>query len=155
MTVVCVEGDPLLTRQHTLAFAHNARGRAETGPLEMRLHYAYPAAFAAYRKRCRGGRVDAGTLWLWRESRPALCFIAARETPVGAVRARYVEAALLLLARDHRLEGVRSLALAPLAPPAEWDALRPLFERWLAASALPCVLYARYLPGVDGEAALI
>lgn len=154
MPLIAVEGDPLLTRQQTLAFAHNARGQAETGALEMRLHYEFPAAFAAYRKRCRAGRVRAGTLWLWRESLPALCFIAARETPVGAVRARYVEAALLLLARDHRLEGVRSLALAPLAPPLEWDALRPLLTGWLAASALPCVLYTRYLPGVDGEAGL-
>lgn len=154
MTVAYVEGDPLLTRQHTLAFAHNAGGRAETGPLETRLHYSFPAAFAAYRKRCRAGRVSAGALWLWRESQPALCFVVARETPAGVVRARYVEAALLTLARDYRLEGIRSLALAPLAPLAEWDALLPLFARWLAASALPCVIYRRYLPGVDGEAGL-
>lgn len=152
MTVVYVEGDPLLTRQHTLAFAHNAAGRAESDPLALRLHYAFPAAFAAYRKRCRAGRVRAGTVWLWREARPVLCFIAARETPAGALRARYVEAALLTLARDYRLEGVRSLALAPLAPPPEWDSLRPLFAHWLAASALPCVIYTRYLCGVDGEA---
>lgn len=154
MPLVYVAGDPLLTRQHTLALAHNAAGRAETDPLSLRLHYAFPAAFAAYRKRCRAGRVRLGTLWLWRESRPALCFITVHQTPAGAVRARHIEAALLTLARDYRLEGVRSLALAPLAPLPEWHSLRPLFERWLAASALPCVVYTCYLPGVDGEAEL-
>ncbi len=154
MTVVYAEGDPLLTRQHTLAFAHNAAGRAETDPLGLRLHYAFPAAFAAYRKRCRAGRVRPGTLWLWREARPRLCFLVVRETPAGALRVRYVESALLTLARDYRLEGIRSLALAPLAPPAEWGALLPLLTRWLAASALPCVIYTRCIPGADGEVAL-
>lgn len=152
MTVVYVEGDPLLTRQHTLALAHNARGQAETGPLETRLHYQYPAAFAAYRKRCRYQELSAGTLWMWRESLPSLCFLTVRQSPTGAVRARHVEAILLALARDYRLEGIRSLAVAPLASPHEWQRLCVLFDRWLASSSLMCVVYTRYIPGIPGEA---
>lgn len=154
MPTFFVEGDPLLTRAPLLCFGHNARGRFEGGALPARLMQDHPAAFAAYGKQCRAGRIRPGDLWIWREHTPMLGFIAARLTAAGAVRYRHVEAAALRLARDHHLLGVTAVAIAPLAEGAEWAALLPALDFYLRAAPLPCILYTRLLPGVKGEAGL-
>ena len=127
-------------------------GRTESGSLEMTLLQQYPAAFSAYRKQCRGDRIQPGTYWLWREARPMLAFLVIRVSSVGATRLRYVEAVSMMLARDYRREGIQSLALAPLGNPYEWPNIKPLVEKWLGPVALPIMVYDTYLPGVPAEA---
>jgi hypothetical protein len=146
-----VNGDPLLTRAQTLAFGHNAAARAEVGPLETRLMTAHPAAFASYRKQCRNRRVKAGGLWLWTESQPRLLFLTVRETPVGQTRTRYLDSALLTLARDYRLYGITSLAIAPLAPALEWDSLKTIVVDWLFLCPADIAVYEAYCEGLAGE----
>jgi hypothetical protein len=151
MSLTTLTGDPLLTDAQTLAFGYNARGRSEVGAFETRLVYQYPAAFATYNKQCRQGKIRPGGLWVWRESKPHLAFLVVRESSVGMTRARFVEAVALTLARDYRLEGITSLAIAPTGTSGEWPLLMHIFARWLGASALPVTLYERYEPGVKGE----
>lgn len=148
MTVTYVQGDPLLTPIPALAFDFNARGRAEVTPLHTALLDRYPAAFASFGKAARAGRLKAGQVWLWRESLPHLCFLIVRESPVGSTRVRYVDSAALTLARDYRLYGLSSLAVAPLGTAAEWPALRDVLARRLGPSSLPVTIYERDLPGV-------
>lgn len=152
MPITYVAGDPLLTGAQVLAFGHNARGRAELGALETELLQRYPAAFAAYGKQCRSGRIKAGQLWLWRESQPVLGFMVVRESSVGATRVRFVEAVALNLARDYAREGIQSIAIAPPGSREEWPNLKPVLEHWLGRAALPCYVYEQYLPGVQAEA---
>jgi hypothetical protein len=118
-----LSGDPLLTHAQTLAFGTNARGRGETEALHTSLAYRYPAAFAAYGKQARAGRVKPGQFWIWRESRPNRLFMAVRDTPFSITRVRYVETVALTLARDYQLHTVDSLAIAPLGLPHEWPIL--------------------------------
>ncbi|MBZ0300357.1 MAG: hypothetical protein K8J31_11470 [Anaerolineae bacterium] len=151
MPVTYLSGDPLLTRAQILAVGHNARGRAELGALETLLFTRQPAAFASYSKHCRSGRITAGQLWIWRESQPMLAFLAVRASAVGATRVRYVESIALTLARDYQRDGIRSIALAPLGSREEWPYLKPVLDRWLSRSALPCIVYEQYLPGVQAE----
>lgn len=151
MPVTFTSGDPLLTSAQTLAFGYNVKGRVEVDALATALNYRYPVAFASFSKQCRGGRINAGDLWLWRDSRPLLLFLVIRESPVGITRPRYVDGALMTLARDYRLYGLESVALAPLTAESEWETLKPIVERWLNLSALPVTVYERYLPGVAGE----
>ena len=151
MPLEFVTGDPLLTRCQVLAFGHNAKGRTELGHFETVLHDRHPAAFATYGKQCRNDRVKPGTLWLWRESQPTLGFMAVRETSVGATRLRYVEAILLELVRDYRLQNIQSVAFAPLGTSEEWPALRPVLSYWLKQAPFPCVVYERYTAGVSAE----
>jgi hypothetical protein len=151
MPVTYVSGDPLLTRSHMLAFGHNAKGRSELGILETALLNRYPAAFATYGKNCRSGRIKPGTFWTWRESQPPLMFMVIRETSVGATRLRFVESALMTLARDYRLHNLTSVAIAPLTNKLEWTALKPVVDYWLRASPLPVVIYEEYVPGVKAE----
>ena len=140
MSITYRQGDPLLT----LAFDTNARGRADVTPLYTALLDRYPAAFASFGKAARAGRLNAGQIWLWRESTPHLCFLIVRESPVGSPRLRYLESAALTLARDYRLYGLSSLAIAPLGPSAEWPALREVLARWLGPSVLPVTIYEGY-----------
>jgi hypothetical protein len=151
MPITYVSGDPLLTHAQTLAFGHNAKGRSELGALETVLLNYYPAAFATYGKNCRSKRIKPGTLWTWRESLPNLAFLVVRETSVGATRPRFVEAAIMTLARDYRLYNLTSVAIAPLANNLEWMALKPVIDYWLRSSPLPVTVYERYVPGVAVE----
>jgi hypothetical protein len=151
MPITYVSGDPLLTRAQTLAFGHNAKGRSELGTLETVLLNHYPPAFATYGKNCRSGRVKPGTFWTWRESKPFLMFLVVRETSVGATRLRFVEGAIMMLARDYRLHNLTSVAIAPLANELEWKALKPVVDYWLRACPLPVTIYERYQKGVAAE----
>ena len=151
MPLTFVSGDPLLTDAHVLAFGYNAAGRTETGTLQMALLNHYPAAFASYGKECRTGAIKTGTLWHWSETRPALGFLVVRETSVGATRLRFVESAVMALARDYKQNNIRSIALAAPGTPEEWSMLKPIITHWLDKSALPVVVYEGYLPGVKAE----
>jgi hypothetical protein len=151
MPITYVSGDPLLTDAQILAFGHNVKGRTESGIFETLLLNHYPAAFATFGKNCRGGKIKTGSLWIWRESQPALGFMVVRESSVGATRLRYVEAVALGLARDFRLEGILSIAIAPLGDSLEWPTFKPVLDYWLDQSALSCVVYERYVPGIKAE----
>jgi hypothetical protein len=146
-----VSGDPLVTRAHTLAFGHNLRGRTELGKLETALFHQHPTAFASYTKGCRNQKFRAGDLWLWRESQPLLAFLIIRESSVGATRLRYVQSVMMHLARDYRLEGIKSLAIAPLGVSGEWDEIKLIIHTWLAHVTLPIIVYDHYLPGVQAD----
>lgn len=141
MPISYLTGDPMQTRAQTLLFGYNARAQSETGALETALYTAYPAAFATYRKQCNQGRVRTGTLWLWRESLPHLGFLVVRDSSVGMTRLRYVESALMLIARDSMLYGLTSLALARLGSAEEWPLLRPVVDYWLGMSLLAVEVY--------------
>lgn len=133
--------DPFTTSAQTLAFGFNARGRVEVTDRETRLYDLYPTAFATYRKQCNSGRIKPGQLWLWSESQPRLLFMVARESQVGMTRLRFVEQAVMTLARDYPLYGVTSLALAQIGSPQEWPILRPVVDYWLGMSGLPVQVY--------------
>ena len=151
MPLSYVSGDPLLTRQQILGFGSNASGRAETTPLATALLTRYPAAFASYGKQCQQGKIKPGMTWLWRETKPALAFMVVRETPVGVTRLRYVEAVILALARDYRVDNIRNIALAPLGADHEAEAIREVLDRWLPKSALPVIAYTDYQAGAAAE----
>jgi len=135
----------------TLAFGTNAQGRTEVTPLADELHRLYPAAFATYRKQARAGRITPGDLWVWRESTPRLAFMVVRASAVGATRPRFVDAAALKLARDHRLLGITSLAIAPLGRDDEQPSIQDALDLLLPLTDLPVTAYTRYTPGHAAE----
>ena len=141
MPLEWLQGDPLTTTAQTLAFGWNARGRIEVGTLETRLYTAYPTAFAAFGKAARAGRLKAGTVWVWSETRPRLAFLVVRESSVGSTRERYLHAAFLALARDYHLYGIESLALSPLVTAAEWSAFQTVLTYWFGRGKLPVSAY--------------
>jgi hypothetical protein len=143
-----VSGDPLLTDAPILAFGWNLRGRPETGALESALMQRYPTAFAAFSKRARQGQISIGTLWLWRETIPALGFMVVRDTPYGTTRLRHVEAIAMALARDYKRDGIQRLALVLPGQRYDRPLMRAVLERWLSAAALPVMVFEDYQPGV-------
>lgn len=151
MPLTFVSGDPLLTRSQVLAFGGNAQGQAETGALETLLHNRYPTALAAYRKNCRAGKVRTGTLWLFRETQPALGVMVVRESAGGTTRLRFLEAVVMTLARDYQRDGLTSLAMVAPGGREDWPTLKPVVEYWLHKCALPVTVYEDYLPGVAAE----
>lgn len=141
MPITMMSGDLLSTAAQTLAFGFNAQGRIEVGALETRLYDAYPAAFAGFRKQCNSGRIKPGMLWMWREAQQNLLFMVVRESSVGMTRMRFVENAVMTIARDYPLYGLSSIALAPLGGKEEWAMLRPVVEYWLHTCPLPIAIY--------------
>lgn len=148
-----ISGDPFLTKMQTLAIGYNALARTEVTPIAQELHRRYPAALAAYRKQIRQGKLNAGDLWLWRESQPRLAFMVVRESSVGATRPRYVDSACLRIARDYALEGITSLAIAPLGRDEEWHSIREALDMLLPQCPIPIIVYEQYIPGVNAESA--
>lgn len=151
MPVVYLSGDPLLTQAQTLAFGHNARAQTQVGKFDLELQNHYPAALSTFRKQCNTGRIKAGSIWMWRESKPQLAFMVVRESSVGSTRQRFVESVVMTVARDASLYGLTSLAIAPLANAEEWAALKPVLDYWLKAASLAIEVYEHYLPGVPGK----
>lgn len=151
MPLTYISGDPLLTKQQTLAIGYNARARTETTPLAMELRQRYPTAFVGCHKQIQRGRLSIGGVWLWRESVPLLAFMIVRESSVGATRPRHVDAASLRIVRDYQLEGISSLAIAPLGREEEAASIREALDLLLPQSALPVIVYEHYLPGVAAE----
>lgn len=152
MPLTFVTGDPLLTQADMLAFGHNARGRTELGKLETHLMQQYAPAFSAYTRRARQGKQKPGTWWTWVQSKPRLAFLTVRDSSVGATRLRYVQSALMMLARDQWMLNITSLAIAPLGSLYERDEINSLIEQWLSGLDLPIVAYTAYEPGVSAEA---
>lgn len=147
-----IKGDPFLTRRQTLALGYNARARIENTPLGMEISRRYPAAIAAFRKQASSGKLKAGDLWVWRESAPHLALMIVRDSSVGATRPRYVDAACLRIARDYALEGITSLAIAPLGRADEAENVHEALNMLLPGCPLDILIYEDYLPGVDAEA---
>jgi len=148
-------GDPLLTGQQTLAIGVNVRARTENTPLALELQRRYPSAFATYNKQIRRARLQVGDVWIWRESTPYLAFLIVRESSVGATRPRYVDAAMLRLIRDGRLEGIKSLAIAPLGRDDELPSILEALQLTLPMAKFPVVIYSHYAPNVAAEAPII
>jgi hypothetical protein len=148
LPITTVRGDIFLSRAQVLTFGSNASGAAEVTPLATDCAYCYPAAFSAFRKQVRAGRLRAGDWWLWRDAAPWLGLMVVRQHPGGATRPRYVEEAAQIIAHDWQREGINSLAIAPLGEPLEWPALRAVLDHWLGSIRLPVVVYEEHLPGV-------
>jgi hypothetical protein len=151
MPVHFVVGDPLLTQAQTLAIAHNAKGRTETGILDMAVLRRYPAALSVYQRRCRQQKHAAGTVWLWQDNRPRLLILTVRETATGITRLRYVQAVLMTLARDYALYGITSLAIAPIGNHYEKSEILKLYPIWLGKTKLPVFVYTEYAPNIAAE----
>ncbi len=141
MPIQFISGDPLQTTAQVLAFGHNVRGRTELGGIETRLMQIYPPAFAMYGRLCRAGRIKAGELWIWRETKPNLMFMVVRESSVGATRLRYVQSVAIRIAREYPLLGISSLAIAPLGNHYEWDEIRQVLTMWFGKSKLDVTVY--------------
>lgn len=154
MPVSIVRGDPLLTQAHMLAFGHNRRARTELSSLDNRLMQMYPAAFSAFRRQCKQDRIKAGAHWIWRDAALPLIFLVVRDSSVGATRLRYVQSICIRLAQDYRLEGIRSLAIAPLGIPGEWTEIKHVLKTWFQLSDLPVVVYDEYIPDLRADEAL-
>lgn len=155
MPIIYTQGDPFLTRQHTLALGYNCKARTEVTALTQAALRRYPAALASFRKQVRHKPLAAGSVWFWHaEAARPLLLLLVRESPFGATRSRYVDAVALRIARDYRQEGIRSLAIAPLGQPHELPHIQEALALMLARSALTVVYYTAYLAGVDGEAHL-
>lgn len=146
-----LSGDLFLTRHHTALFGVNAAGRVEVSPVFNALQDRYPAFVSEFHKRGRAGRLEAGTYWLWRDSRPWLLALIVRETPSGSTRLRHVDAALLALVKDGPFEGLHSLAVLRLSDGPEWADMRDLLVRRLDQLGHPALLYDDFRIGVRAE----
>lgn len=148
MPITFVRGDILLTRAQVIGIGYNARAQHEESPLHTRLAQQHPAAFAAFRKQARAGRISAGECWLWRDASPWLALLVVRHSAPGATRLRYVEQVALHIARDWpQQDGIHTLALAGIGDTGEWPLIRDMLRDWLSGSGLETVVYEEFFPG--------
>ncbi len=133
------DSDIFSTQAQTIAVGVNAAGRSEVSTLFTALADRYPVFISDYRKRGRAGKLKPGDIWLWREGQPWILAMVVRDTPQGATRPRYVEAACLKLAREWTREGLKSLALLRLAEGPDWPPVREIVEQYLGH--MPVTIY--------------
>ena len=155
MPLLYVTGDPTLTSAQTLAIGHNARGQIEMNAVIVALRQQNPVAFSTYEQRCRKGQIQAGEYFIWHDSQPRLMFMAVRESAPGTTRLRYVQYVALTIARDFRLEGIQSLAIAPLfssdIDQLVWEEIKKVLEQWFSPSTLSVVVYDQFLQGIKAD----
>lgn len=154
MSLTFVKGDPLLTKAAVLAIGHNAKGRTEMDDFSMTMMRQYPAGFSTYLRQARKGRQKGGELFAWSQSNPHLLFLTVRDSSVGATRLRYVQKALITIARDYTLYNMPSLAIAPLGNRYERNEIESLYYTWLKNISLPVVVYVDYEAGVEADEGL-
>jgi hypothetical protein len=152
MSLRFVQGDIFLTRAQVIATGIDAVGRLGASALHTALRDRCPVFVSECRKQGRAGTLTPGMVWIWREGVPWVAGMVVRETPQGATRLRYVEAAMLNLCKIQEREGLLSLAVMRLGDDAEWPAVRHIVEAYLDQLALPAVIYEEYLPGIAAEA---
>jgi hypothetical protein len=141
MSVAFVQGDIFLTQAQAVALGLNSAGRLDVSHLYITLQDRYPVFVSDYRKMAHAGLLTPGQLWIWREGQPWLVGMVIRESPQGAVRLRYVEAALLNLYQNWEREGLHSLAIMQLADDSEWSAIRGLIKDYLEGINLAVSVY--------------
>lgn len=151
MPITVVRGDIFLTASQALAIGLNAAGRLEVAPVYTALHDRFPVFVADYHKRGRAGQLAPGGVWVWPESQPQLMGLVVRETPQGAARLRFVEAALLNLVRACERSALRSLALLQPGDEPDWPAIRHLVTQHLGPLPLPVTFYEPHIPGLPAE----
>jgi hypothetical protein len=152
MSVESVRGDVFLTHMQVIGIGIDSAGRLGTSALYTALHDRCPVFVSECRKRGRAGALAPGSVWIWREAVPWVAGMVVRETPQGATRLRYVEAAMLNLYRSREQEGLLSLAVMRLGDDTEWPAVRRIVEAYLDQLELPAVIYEDYVPGIAAEA---
>jgi O-acetyl-ADP-ribose deacetylase (regulator of RNase III) len=152
MSVRVVRGDIFLTRAQAIAIGIDAAGRLGTSALYTALHDRCPVFISECRKHGRAGTLTPGTVWIWHEGVPWVAGLVVRETPQGATRLRYVEAAMLNLYRNREQEGLLSLAVMRLGDESEWPSVRRIVEAYLGQLELPALIYEEHLPGIAAEA---
>jgi hypothetical protein len=149
-----VQGDIFMTRAQAIAIGIDAAGRLGTSALYTALHDRCPVFVSDCRKHGRAGTLTPGSIWTWREAVPWVIGLVVRETPQGATRLRYVEAAMHNLYRNREKEGLLSLAVLRLGDDMEWASVRGIVEVYLDHLALPALIYEDYLPGIAAETAI-
>lgn len=153
MVVHFVRGDIFLTQTQTIAVGLSANGRLDVSPFYTTLQDRYPVFVSDYQRRSRPDARPPGSLWVWKQGRPWLVGMIVQESPQGATRLRYVEAAMLNLYKQWEHEGLRSLALMRFGDSGEWPAVRAVIEDYGSRIALPIVVYEDYTPGTAAEEA--
>jgi hypothetical protein len=151
MSITIAQGDIFLAPTQAVALGLNAAGRLDISPLFTAVQDRYPVFASDYRKRSRAGLLTTGSVWVWREGQPWIVGLVVRETLQGAVRPRYVEAAMLYLHKNWQREELASLAVMRLAEHRDWPPLRQIVEQYLGPIPLPTTIYEEFLPGVAAE----
>lgn len=146
-----VQGDVRHTRAQSILLGLNARGQVDVNPLETALRDQYPVFYSDYRRR----NLTSGDLWFFHESKPKIIGAVIRDSASGATKLRYLEHALLLLRQQWQLEGVTSLAIAPLGTSEEWPDLKTLLAEHLRLMNLPVVVYDAYVANQPADESAI
>jgi hypothetical protein len=136
-----MQPDIFSTTAQTIAVGLNAAGRLEVSPFFTALQDRFPVFISEFQKRGRADKLTPGDVWIWRENDPWLMALIVRETPQGATRLRYVEAAMLNLYKISLEEMIRSLALMRLVEGEEWPAAREVVSHYLNQMALQATIY--------------
>ncbi len=151
MTNPLVKGDIFQTRAQTVVLGLNATGRFDSSDLHVALQDRYPVFASEYRRRGRANLLTPGTVWVWREGKPWIAGMIVQETPQGAARLRFIEAAMLFLLKNWQQEQLASLALMRMGSEEEWQQAREVVQHYLSQIELPTIIYETYIPSIPAE----
>ena len=145
MSITFTRGDIRKTKAQTLMLGLNARGQVEVNPLETALRDQFPVFYSEYRRLGRTGALVPGEWWFFREATPWLLGAVLRDGPNTSTRLRHLEQVLITLRRDWQREGLKSLAIAPLASGPEAAPIRALIVDYLKDGPFPVEFYEEFV----------
>lgn len=151
-----VSGDILMSQAAAIAHGVAPGDHFNTG-LALALRENWPAMVKDFRHHCQQSRPNPGEIFAWKGADNRLIVnlmtqeaaYGQGETP-GKAKLEYVGHALKALAKFARNEHLESLALPRLATGVgglDWDAVKPLIERYLGELDIPVYVYAVFHKG--------
>jgi O-acetyl-ADP-ribose deacetylase (regulator of RNase III) len=151
-----VSGDILMSQAAAIAHGVAPGDHFSTG-LALALRENWPAMVKDFRHHCQQSHPHPGEIFAWKgpDSRLIVNLMTQEaaygqgEKP-GSAKLEYVGHALKALAKLARDEHLASLAMPRLATGVgglDWDAVKPLIERYLGDLDIPVYVYAVYHKG--------
>ncbi|MBN1865787.1 macro domain-containing protein [Candidatus Sumerlaeota bacterium] len=143
MGLKVVRGDIFSSQCQTLVNTVNCVGVMGAG-LAHEFKRRYPGMFREYRQLCSMGKLEIGTLWIFRANDRWVLNFPTKQHWRQRSREEYLHSGLKVFMEIYRLETIESIAfpllgaqLGGLAPQRSWE----IMESYLAHCTIPVEVY--------------
>jgi len=142
--ITYVQGELFKSPAKVLVNTVNTKGVMGKG-IALEFKRIYPEMFKEYRNLCEQGRIDIGTLHLYRTPHKCILNFPTKRHWRQPSRVEYVEAGLRSFVRMYAEKGITSVAFPPLGcGNGQLDferQVKPLMEQYLGRLAIPVFIY--------------
>lgn len=142
--ILYVEGDLFASPAEVLTNTVNTVGAMGKG-VALTFKQIYPEMYAEYRKLCETGKLDIGTLYVYRSTHKTILNFPTKKHWRSPSKPEYIEAGLRQLVLNHDRLQLGSIAMPPLGcgnGGLDFESqVKPLLEKYLSLLPTPVFIY--------------